>query len=599
VKRFYVAPGGNDAWGGGRAAPDWRDSDGPFATVARARQAVREYRIEHPAAAGVDVVIRGGRYRLAAPLVFAPEDSGSPECPVTYRAYRDEQPVFSGGMRVEGWEPVPGTESSVWRARVPSIAGQVPRFNQLFADGVRLQRACIPNEGVLRMAGPSDSLPQPQLMFRFEPGDLQRWPGLGDVALLVFHARIGSWHWIRDLDLDQHVVTLTNRGSTKPFGDSDPRQRYVVENVAEALDAPGEWFLSADGIVYYVPYFGQRPPEMHFDAPVVTGRLVELTGNPATGRLVEHLAFEGLAFEHVDWPVLKTTWYDWQDFSALKQAAIYARGARSCRIERCRISQVGCHGIYLDEGCRDTVIRQCHIRDTGAGGIVVGDRGRLRGRRAVTGNIVENNLVHDLGNVFPGSVGIYLGSVSSCRVAHNHVADNDWCGIAVGYGRPGRGDNVVEFNRVHRIGRGVLGELGGIYTMGVSPGSVIRCNLIHDVSGYPETPPAAGIYCDGNSAGYTVERNVIFNIDGPGFFRSGTGADIIVRSNVFANCTAGGVKMDEGSHPGVSVDNNLVRDGGSEEELARDVMELDSVGLQGDRAWIKFGRDLLKKTADR
>jgi uncharacterized protein (DUF1800 family) len=57
--------------------------------------------------------------------------------------------------------------------------------------------------------------------------------------------------------------------------------------------------------------------------------------------------------------------------------------------------------------------------------------------------------------------------------------------------------------------------------------------------------------------------------------------------------------MDEGSHPGVSVDNNLVRDGGSEEELARDVMELDSVGLQGDRAWIKFGRDLLKKTADR
>ena len=39
---FYVAPNGRDAWSGTLAEPNGAGTDGPFATLARARDAIRQ-----------------------------------------------------------------------------------------------------------------------------------------------------------------------------------------------------------------------------------------------------------------------------------------------------------------------------------------------------------------------------------------------------------------------------------------------------------------------------------------------------------------------------------------------------------------------------
>ena len=39
---YYIAPNGNDSWSGKLAAPNASKSDGPFATIERAQQAVLE-----------------------------------------------------------------------------------------------------------------------------------------------------------------------------------------------------------------------------------------------------------------------------------------------------------------------------------------------------------------------------------------------------------------------------------------------------------------------------------------------------------------------------------------------------------------------------
>jgi len=39
---FYVSPDGNDSWSGTIAEPNADKTDGPFATIERAKQAVRE-----------------------------------------------------------------------------------------------------------------------------------------------------------------------------------------------------------------------------------------------------------------------------------------------------------------------------------------------------------------------------------------------------------------------------------------------------------------------------------------------------------------------------------------------------------------------------
>jgi hypothetical protein len=77
------------------AEPNETKSDGPFATLKRAQQAVKELKAKvyfpkeppvekrwigspHPLGKGRDILvyIRGGFYALEEPLIFAPEDGG-------------------------------------------------------------------------------------------------------------------------------------------------------------------------------------------------------------------------------------------------------------------------------------------------------------------------------------------------------------------------------------------------------------------------------------------------------------------------------------------------------------------------------------------
>src|SRR5262249_14642834 len=81
---FFVSPHGNDRWSGKSAAP--AEADGPFATVARAQQAVREYLKARKEPRRVRVELRGGVYYLDSPLEFGPEDSGTEKDPVVYAA---------------------------------------------------------------------------------------------------------------------------------------------------------------------------------------------------------------------------------------------------------------------------------------------------------------------------------------------------------------------------------------------------------------------------------------------------------------------------------------------------------------------------------
>ena len=84
---FCVAPHGADTWSGTRPEPNADKTDGPFATLARARDAVRRANGSGTNTHPITVLIRGGEYRLSEPLVFNPGDSGAPERPVIYAAY--------------------------------------------------------------------------------------------------------------------------------------------------------------------------------------------------------------------------------------------------------------------------------------------------------------------------------------------------------------------------------------------------------------------------------------------------------------------------------------------------------------------------------
>ncbi|MHC4282264.1 MAG: right-handed parallel beta-helix repeat-containing protein, partial [Planctomycetota bacterium] len=136
---FYVASYGNDRWSGKLPSANTNKSDGPFATLERARDAVRDLKKEHPNK-DVVVLIRQGLYALDKTVVFGLDDSGSGNATVTYAAYPGETPVFSSGKPITNWKKmttVPAglprkARGKVWVADVPRLNGTPWRFYTLY-----------------------------------------------------------------------------------------------------------------------------------------------------------------------------------------------------------------------------------------------------------------------------------------------------------------------------------------------------------------------------------------------------------------------------------------------------------------------------------
>ncbi|MBT7163257.1 MAG: right-handed parallel beta-helix repeat-containing protein [Victivallales bacterium] len=560
---FVVAPDGDDGnTGSGRQ---------PFATVVRAQRAVRELKRAAGLQEPITVTIKGGVYRLARPLVFTPADSGSAACPVTYRAARGATVVLSGGRKVTGLVQ----EGPLWT----TVLEPGWRFNQLYVNGRRRVRARTPNHR--RYLRTRSALPgkQSRSGFHFGKGDLVAWPDVHEAVVVVYASWYNTIHHIRELDEATRTVLLTNPAG-RPFDWYERNLRYYVENVAAALDEPGEWHVAEDGgKLRYYPLPGETLAGTSLVAPVVRQTLVRFQGDFKSGLPVEHIRLQGLQIRHTD-AFLPPGLYDARQAATVQEAGIVADHARHITIERCEVANMGEHGIWFRDNCHHCVVRQCHVHDLGGGGVYIGEKWRWgKGGpgwpgyeapgdvpHATEHNVVDNCFVHDGCHMFTGALGIWVGQAAHTTVSHNHISNMSYSGISVGWdwsGRPSTSHhNLIEKNHIHHIGHGRMNDLAGIYTLGVSPGTVLRQNLIHDVNAY-QSPVGyslgAGIYLDQSSSEILVEDNVCHDIQNAGFFLH-YGRNNQVRNNVFAQL-AGlgrlGWGMDFAARPGQADNGNV------------------------------------------
>ncbi len=542
---FYVAVDGNDAWSGRLAEPNAARSDGPFATLPRARDAVRSLKKQGPLAEPVTVYLHEGTYRIEKTLEFTPEDSGTEKAPVTYAALAGQRPVLSGGRPITGWHKGPGP---LWTAAIPAVKDGSWYFHQLFVNGQRRTRARTPNQGYLYTEGilaPFDRSKwyQADILakrgFRFRDHDIQRWKNFNDALIVVYHSWTTSIHFITELDPQERIVKLAPR-SAWPIGYWwEYNTRYHVENVIEALDQPGEWYLErTTGVLSYWPLPDENLTRAEVVAPVVRQTLVAFQGEPAAKKYVEHLRFQGISFQHADCLIAPDMPLDHQGATE-QRPLIAAIGLRHAAFENCELAHAGENGLWLDAGCTDNLVRRCHIHDLGASAVFVGPKkAGNTPETSVERNVVDNNFLHDGSHIFRGSQGVWIGRSSYNQVTHNEISDFHHLGISVGYSwgyAPSSAHhNLVAFNHVHHIANGYFSDGGGIYTLGISPGTVIRNNVVHDVVPTPLMPVGGcGIYHDEGSTGILVENNLVYNV-GAAAYHQHYGQDNVARNNIFA-----------------------------------------------------------------
>lgn len=538
---YYVALNGDDAWSGTLGEPNPDQSDGPFATLERARDEVRKLRAAGGiSATGITVAVRGGVYARTQTFALAAQDSGTAAARVVYRAYPGEAVHLSGGVTLPAAAFAAVTDAAV----LPRLDAAV-RDKVVQADLRALEIVALGHLPTRFFSAPA----LPELLYDDAPMTLSRWPDQGwtTVAKIVspgasaesspastdggvfeyagdrprrWNLAAGVWllgYWcfdwypeairVKSVDPETRQITLAAPALyTVKQGNPSPR-RYCALNLLEELDQPGEYYIDRDaGRLYFLPpgeLAGKRVVLSTLNAPLIA--LNEAANVVIRGFIVE----AGLSH------------------------GIVVSGGSGNRIQACEIRNVRALGVSVSGGTQHRV-EACDIHDTGTGGITLagGDRKTLTpaGHEALNNHIWRFSR-HQL----TYASAISLQGVGN-RAAHNLLHDAPHMAVGIG-----GNDHVFEYNEVHHVCT-ETDDSGALYT-GRNPscrGNIVRYNFWHNI-GSPMGHGNAAVYFDDGDGGFTVFGNLFFRCGDPGRGSFGTvfshgGHDNLSENNVFVEC---------------------------------------------------------------
>lgn len=528
---FYVAPSGDDASSGLSATGN--ALSGPFATLARAQQAVE-------ANPGSNTVyLEGGTYSLTSPLNLTSTDSNA-----TFAAYNGQQATLSGGVRVSGWT---AGSNGVWTAPVP--LGDV---EQLTVNGVAQQLARSPNyDPVDAVTGgwawaqtaPSSYDPTSSLSFDKSVFAANQLVAGEKVVLITADGYTARVVTVAAVNYAAGVMTFKEQ-TDQPIG---PGARFYVEGSRSLLDKLGEW------------WFDKSTKTISFVAPTgFTGAgtvaaggnsdLIDITG--ATGIKLSGLSFANSATNAGN--VIDTS------------TAVNITNGSGITVENGTFRNLD-EGVRVGDGSSNVTVSGNTFSDLTSAAVELGPNS--------SHNLVVNNSISNVDALYRTYGGIQITESWGNDVANNLIQNVPRSGINEGNYDPGikSGGNIFEYNKILHTGQQAP-DTGSIYVVAntdpAALGDTIRYNYISDSGGrqttsngfLPGNTFSWGIYLDDHTSNAAVYGNFVSGTGLAGFnVHMGTGNQLY--DNVFIASAGqyGGWLQDEGfAMTGTSVHNNVI-----------------------------------------
>ncbi len=512
---LYVSPSGNDQWSGSIPSPNSTNTDGPFATLGRARDAVRKLKAGGEGTQCV-VAVRGGKYHLTETLILGTEDSGTEAQPTIFKAYGDEKPILTGTKTITSFETY---QKGIIKASLKGILPESYSFKQLFAKGKRQVLARFPNYDPRDPIGggflyvEASVADNNKSRFKFREGSVPDWKHTPDCELFIYP---GPNYWndilsVKELDHKNGIVTLAEQTSFAIKAGN----RFYFRNLLEALDTPGEWYFDrGERMLYFWPIDDSALKGV--EVPILKS-IIEITSDKKRG-MPEHIRIEGFTIE------------------GCEGTAVVLNGTKNVLIAKNQILNASGNGINVQGGMQNSIIGN-DIYEVGGTGISItaGDRKTLTAGESRA----ENNYVHHTGIFRKNSTGINCAGVGN-TISHNLIHSVPRTGISFD-----GNDHVIEYNHVHHVNQETQ-DSGVIYTCArdwTKRGNIVRFNYVHDSGGYGrntatdnwKTPFYTwGIYLDDWTSGTSVYGNVVARSYYGGVVVH-AGRDNIIENNIILN----------------------------------------------------------------
>ncbi|WP_044255050.1 right-handed parallel beta-helix repeat-containing protein [Rhodopirellula sp. SWK7] len=584
---FYVSAGGSDSWSGTLAEPNATGSDGPFASLERARDAVRVLITKKTS--DIVVQIREGTYQLNNTVVFGLEDSPRGDATVTYAAYPGETPVFSSGREIEGWKKASG--------ELPGLP-DVAQGNVVVADVSGSFKCLFDEQGMLPRARSAGFIPLKggsRNSLRFPSGVLKEWSNVEDVEIVVrpHHAWIVNVLPLKSVDANAKVAhtSIDATYAMNQLHFLPKTESCWVENVLEELDEPGEWALNTkEGKLYLWPRNQSTVFAPQLRELVRVEGAIDKAGPQDVP--VRNLCFRGIGFTQADRYTVDEDdaglQHDWEMHDK-DTGMLRLRGTENCVVEKCHFAHSGGGAIRVDLHGMGNEIKSNHIEHLGGSGILLCGYGP--GTKDVNSeNLVYNNHIHHTGRIYSHSPGIMVWQSGENRIANNLIHHTPYTGLIISgcmtdfFSKSGREltrtirwheiggsrskktleevrpflhthDNLIEYNEIHHVME-ELGDGNAIYIRGAGAGNIIRRNYIHHLVA-PMIMQCA-LRTDGGQRDTLIAENLIYQCTSQGIMlKLNTRVENNIVANVIAPPRGYYLSVREGPLTGATIQRNI------------------------------------------